>query len=165
MKRAKADSHRHKIKGMMDHIKEIINILIRISTSLITIIKMITIQEEVETINTKIQETIKKKTINNFKSTILKKMNIMTRKEIIIIMNNIIKAASQNKRMINIIINITQRTYTSQNLKMIIEIKIYISLKDGKDPMCCLLKLKENFKNSLKYFKKTNHLDNFQGCK
>jgi len=92
-------------------------------------------------------------------------MNTMIKKEIIVIMITIIKAASQSKRVIRIIISITHHFHTSQNLKMIIEIKTYISLKDGKDQMCCLQKLKGNFWNSLKYFRKKRILGNFKGCR
>ena len=167
MKRARVGSHHHKIKEMMDPIKEIINSLIRINISLIIIIRMTIIQEQLETINTTIKEIIinkKRKTTSNFKNIIPKKMNTMTKKEIILIMITIIKAASQSKRVIRII-SITHHFHTSQNLKMIIEIKTYISLKDGKDQMCCLQKLKGNFWNSLKYFRKIRILGNFKGCR
>lgn len=168
MKRARVGSHHHKIKEMMDPIKENINSLIRINISLIIIIRMTIIQEQLETINTTIKEIIinkKRKTTSNFKNIIPKKMNTMTKKEIIVTMITIIKAASQSKRVIRIIISITHHFHTSQNLKMIIEIKTYISLKDGKDQMCCLQKLKGNFWNSLKYFRKIRILGNFKGCR
>jgi hypothetical protein len=45
MKRPRAGSHHHKIKEMMDPIKENINSLIRINISLIIIIRMTIIQE------------------------------------------------------------------------------------------------------------------------
>jgi len=167
MKKAKVGSHHHKIKEMTHPIKENINNLIRINISLIIIIIMTIIQEELEIINTTIKEIIinkKRKTTNNFRNIIPKNMNTMIKKEIIVTMITIIKAASQSKRVIRII-SLTHHFHTSQNLKMIIEIKTYISLKDGKDQMCCLQKLKGNFWNSLKYFKKIRISGNFKGCR
>ena len=165
MKRARADSQHLQIEEVMDHINEITNIPIGRNKSLITKIKMNIIQVQ-EIQNIMIKEIIikqKKKTSNLFRNITNKKMNTMIKAEIIIITSNIIKVASQNRK-VNIIINIILRFHTSQNLKMIIEIKTFINLKDGMDPMCYRPKLKGSCKNKLKYFKKIRLWDNFQEC-
>lgn len=100
MKRIKADSQHHQIEEVTNHINEITNI--PIGTNKNQIIKMNIIQEVQEIQNIMIKEIIinkKKKISNLFRNTINKKMNIMIKAEIIIIMNNIIKVATQNKKV------------------------------------------------------------------
>jgi hypothetical protein len=105
-------------------------------------------------INIMIKEIAKKMIITNIQN-IHKKMNIMKKFEIIITMINIIKE-DKIKMIIIIIINSFP---TNKNLRMIIEIKIFINLKGGMDLTFSLPKQKENCKSRLNYFKK--RMDNF----
>lgn len=102
MKRARADSHHHKIKEVTDRIKEIIIIPIGINQNLITRIKTTIIQEELETLNTTIKEIStnqKKKTNNIFRNITHKKMNTTPKAETKTTTINITKAASQSKKV------------------------------------------------------------------
>lgn len=105
-------------------------------------------------INITNKEIIKRMTISNIQNT-HKKMTITKKAETIPTTINIIKE-DRIKMIIAIIINSFP---TNQSLRMIIETKIFINLKDGMVQMFYLPRQKENCKSKLKHFKK--RLDNF----
>lgn len=100
-------------------------------------------------INITIKEIVKRTITNNIQN-IHKKMNIVKKAKIIIIMINIIKEV--NIKMISVII--INNFPISRSLRMIIEIKIFINLKDGMDQTFYLPRLRGNYKSRLNHFKK-----------
>jgi hypothetical protein len=118
------------------------------------IIKMNIIHNMHQIINITTKEIVKKTITNNIQN-IHKKMKIMIKEGTITTMINI-KREDNIKMIIIIIIN---NFLTSRSLKMTIEIKIFINLKDGMDQTFFLPRLKGNCKSRQKLFKKK--VDNF----